>query len=53
MHTGKKAWTELKDAITADKNFFERAAKFHGKVIDIMNEDEQHNKQQETGTKLL
>lgn len=48
----KKAWTELKDAITADKIFFERVAKFHGKIMDIMNEDEQHNKQQETVGKL-
>ena len=43
----------MKDAITEKKNIFERMAKFFGKMVDIMNEDEQHNNQQETGTKLL
>ena len=43
----------MKDEITEKKNIYEWMAKFLGKVINIMNEDGQHNNQQETGTKLL
>ena len=43
----------MKDAITEKKKIYEWMARFLGKVMNIMNEDGQHNNQQETGTKLL
>ena len=53
MHLGEGARRELEDAPRRKRNIFGEMAEYFGKLEKIVDEDEEHNNQQETGTRLL
>ena len=53
VHTGREARSKLKEESRENKERCEELREFYGRLEEIMEADEQHNNQQDTGTKLL